>query len=511
MTRIAVLGLEHETNTFLPGRTTFEDFLAPGGWPRLSRGEEVFGALKGSGVAAAGAITAAAERDGVELVPILWTIALPGATVAEDAFARLTAEITERLAAAHAEAPLDAVFAEMHGAMVTEENDHAEEALALAIRRVIGPDVPLAVALDLHGNISDGFVDAVTLIEAYRTYPHVDMRETGARAMRRLLALLDGGPAPAKAVARPPFQIALTWQCTLFGPGREAVDEAEAMMDADPALAVATFFGFPLADIPGAGPTLVAQHPDPDAARAAAARLDALWLALEPRFDGPLPDAAEAVAAAMRTAAGPGHGPVVIADTQDNPGGGGPGDTTGLLAALLAADAPALLVHIADAAAATAAHEAGVGAVIDVPLGGRTLQGTGAPIDGPWTVLSLGDGSFVGEGPMYGGNAIALGPVACLARGNVRVIVAPKRMQASEPALPKHLGQDPFAAEILVVKSSVHFRGAYQDAAREVIVARAPGPVTADLADLPARRQLRRAAGRAPVPDATPAATTPTP
>ncbi len=192
----------------------------------------------------------------------------------------------------------------------------------------------------------------------------------------------------------------------------------------------------------------------------------------------------------------PGRGPVVIADTQDNPGGGGPGDTTGMLAALLAADAPALLVHMADAPAAAAAHAAGLGATIDVALGGRALPDTGAPVPGPWTVAALGDGNFVGEGPMYGGNAITLGPVACLSRGSVRVIVAPKRMQASEPALPKHLGQDPFAAQILVVKSSVHFRGAYQDRARAVIVARAPGPVTGDLADLPARRQTRRAAGR---------------
>ncbi|UOM35621.1 M81 family metallopeptidase [Acuticoccus sp. I52.16.1] len=495
--RIAILGLEHETNTFLPGRTTYEDFVAPGGWPPLSRGEAVLPALEGSGVATAGAVAAARTHGGVELVPILWTIALPGATVAEEAFARLMDDAIAGLKAAHAEAPLDGVFAEMHGAMVSEAHDHAEAHLAGAIRAALGPDVPLAVALDLHGNISDKLVDAATLLEAYRTYPHVDMKETGARAMRRLIAFLADGAAPQKAVARPPFQIALTWQCTLFGPGKAVVDEAEAMMAADPDLAVATFFGFPLADIPGAGPAIVTQHPDAATARSAARRLGALWDRLEPQFDGPLPDAPAAIAEAMQCAMEPGRGPVVIADTQDNPGGGGPGDTTGMLAALLAADAPALLVHIADADACAAAHAAGLGATIDVALGGRALPQTGAPIAGPWIVAALGDGRFVGEGPMYGGNHIALGPVACLTRGNVRVIVAPKRMQASEPALPKHLGQDPFEAQILVVKSSVHFRGAYQDRARRVIVARAPGPVTADLADLPARRQTKRAAGRA--------------
>ncbi|ORE94603.1 MlrC-like protein [Stappia sp. 22II-S9-Z10] len=504
--RIAVLGLEHETNTFLPTTTGYEDFVAPGGWPPLSVGDDVLSALDGSGVAAAGAIEAAKaarlRNDTVELVPILWTIALPGGVVTDDAFDRLADEIRRRLTAAHAEAPFDGVFAEMHGAMVTQSHDHAEEALALIIREIVGPHIPVAVALDLHGNISDGFLDAVSIVEAYRTYPHVDMKETGARAMRRLISkLVAGRKPPTKVTVRPSFQVALTWQCTLFGPGRTAVAEAEALMAADPALAIATFFGFPLADIPGAGPTIVAQHQDPAAARAAADHLAALWHTLEPQFDGPLPDAAEAVSEAMRLAAAPGDGPVVIADTQDNPGGGGPGDTTGLLAALLAADAPALLVHIADPAACEAAHAAGPGGTIDIAIGGRTMPETGAPVPGPWTVIATGDGAFTGEGPMYGGNRITLGPVACLAKGRVRVIVAPKRMQASEPALPKHLGQDPVAAEILAVKSSVHFRGAYHNAARAIIVAKAPGPVTADLSDLPARRQQRPAAGRRPAAD----------
>jgi len=498
VTRIAILGLEHETNTFLPGRTRWEDFLAPGGWPPMSRGAELIEILRGTSVATAGGLEAASEAD-VEVVPIFWALALPGATVEQAALDRIIDEITSRLAAAHAEAPLDGVFAEMHGAMVSEAHDHAEEALAAAIRGVVGPEVPIAAPLDLHGNISDAFVEAVTAIEAYRTYPHTDMRETGARAMRRLIALCQGGPLPAKVVARPPFQVALTWQCTLDGPGREVIETAEAMMAADPSLAIAQFFGFPLADIPGAGPLIVAQHSERACAARAVAQLDAQWRALEASFDGPIPHAREAVVAAIEAASGPGEGPVVVADTQDNPGGGGPGDTTGLLHALLAADAPALLVHIADADAVRAAHAAGIGARIDIAVGGRALPDTGEPVPGPWDVAALADGPFTGEGPMYGGTRIDLGPVACLSRGNVRVIVAPKRMQASEPGLPKHLGIDPFTVPILAVKSSVHFRGAYQSVARAVIVARAPGPVTADLADLPARRQTRPAAGRAVV------------
>lgn len=503
MKRIAVLGLQHETNSFVPGRTEWEDFLAPGGWPPMSRGAEVPANLAGTGVATAGALAEAARHADVAAVPVFWSLALPGPPVSDAAFARLTDEIAAGLRAALDDGPLDGVFAEMHGAMATESDDDPEASLAAAIRAVVGPHVPLALACDLHGNVSDRFVEAATLVEAYRTYPHVDMKRTGERAMARLLALLAGAPAPSFAVARPPFQVALTWQCTLSGPGARVAQEAERLMAADPALAIAQFLGFPLADVPDAGPAILAQHPDPAAAGAAAGRLDALWRSLEAQFDGPIPDAADAVAEAMRVASGPGTGPVVVADTQDNPGGGGPGDTTGLLSALLAARAEgAVLVHVADAEAAAAAHAAGVGATIDVAVGGRALPETGAPVPGPWRVEALAAGPFTGEGPMYRGARIDLGRLARLSQDGVHVIVAEKRMQASEPALPRRLGIEPADARILCVKSSVHFRGAYQDMARAVIVARAPGPVTADLCELPARRQTRPPAGRSSRPRA---------
>lgn len=499
MKRIAVLGLQHETNSFVPGRTEWEDFLAPGGWPPMSVGASVQAALAGTSVATAGALAEAARREDVTVVPIFWALALPGPTVSDAAFTRLVTVIADGLRTALEQGPLDGVFAEMHGAMATESDDDPEATLAETIRAVAGP-VPLAVACDLHGNVSDRFVNAVTLVEAYRTYPHVDMAATGARAMARLLAHLDGAPAPAIAVARPPFQAALTWQCTLSGPGQRVAEEAERLTTADPRLAIAQFFGFPLADVPDAGPAILAQHEDRSSAEAAAARLDTLWRALEAEFDGPIPDAAEAVAEAIRLARGPGEGPVLIADTQDNPGGGGTGDTTGLLSALIAADADAVLVHIADPAAAAAAHAAGIGATLEVAVGGRTLPATGAPVPGPWRVEALAHGPFTGEGPMYRGARIDLGTLARLSQGRTHVIVAERRMQASEPALPRRLGIEPATARILAVKSSVHFRGAYQTIARAIIVARAPGPVTADLSELPARRQLRPPAGRRRTP-----------
>ncbi|WP_108660321.1 M81 family metallopeptidase [Acuticoccus kandeliae] len=509
MTRVALFGLQHETNTFLPTLTGWDDFLTPGGWPKMSIGADVPAGLAGSRIASTGALAEAA-RAGVDIAPVFWAIALPSGTVEDAAFDRLVEIIVDGVAAAHAEAPLDGVFAELHGAMTTESHEDAEAEILSRLRARIGADIPIAVALDLHGNLSDAFFDHATLIEAYRTYPHVDMYQTGERAMARLLAHIGGTPAPAIRTRRPPFQVSLTFQATLAHPGATVIEAAEAMMAADPDLFIAQMFGFPLADIACAGPLMIAQHPDAATADAAAARMDALWRSLEGDFDGPLPDAAGAVAEAIALAAGPGAGPVVIADTQDNPGGGGPGDTTGLLEALIAGGAAgAVLVHIADPAAVEAAHAAGLGAVIDVAIGGRALPETGAPVPGPWTVSALADGPFTGVGPMYGGTVINLGPVALLTREGVSVIVAPRRMQASEPALIRHLGLEPADLPILAVKSSVHFRGAYQGMAKAILVACAPGPVTANLNDLPAVRQLRPPAGtRRPdtaAPDAAPA------
>ncbi|MDO9524792.1 MAG: MlrC C-terminal domain-containing protein [Gemmobacter sp.] len=275
--------------------------------------------------------------------------------------------------------------------------------------------------------------------------------------------------------------------------------KSRGLIAATPGLEVVTqFFGFPLADVPDAGPAVIAQATDAETANAAADHMLALWLAEEGTFSTRRLSAHQAVAEALQLAAGPGTGPVMVADTQDNPGGGGTGTTTGMLHALLAAGAVgSVMVHIADAPACVAAHAAGVGAMIDITIGAGTTDRFGPPVPGPWRVVALGSGSFTGIGPMYRGNAIALGPVALLEQAGVQVIVAPRKMQASEPGLLLHLGLAPETLRIIVVKSSVHFRGAYQPMARAILLALAPGLVESDLTRLDYRLATRKPARRA--------------
>ena len=193
--------------------------------------------------------------------------------------------------------------------------------------------------------------------------------------------------------------------------------------------------------------------------------------------------AEEAVAQAIRLAKSATR-PVVIADTQDNPGGGGHGDTTGLLAELIRQNAEGALVAIInDDTSADACHAAGQGGTLTLELGGKS---DGVPLTVQAHVLKLTDGTFIGTGPMAKGNPGAVGPSALIqVAPGVRVIVVSRKTQALDQALIRHVGIEPSDCKILVLKSSVHFRADFQPIAEQVIVAASPGPVVADPALLP--------------------------
>jgi microcystin degradation protein MlrC len=482
--KIALAGLQHETNTFAPDITEAVDFLAPGGWPKQARGEAVKAELAGTSVPMAGGLRVL-EDVGATAVPLLWTIALPAGPVRHAAFEALAEEIAERLKEA---LPVDGLFLELHGAMATTEDDDAEGALLEKLRDLVGPDLPIVVALDLHTNLSARMVQNADQLFAYLTYPHVDMADTGARAMRRLLEFAEGAPRPNKAFRQMPYLLPIVAQGTASAPVKDLYCAAMERSDVETMLTL----GFPLADVPDAGPALVVYGHVQEKIDAAADETLSQWVDAEPEFETRLSTAAEGVALAMQAT----KHPVVIADVQDNAGGGGANDTTGLLRALVDAKAEgALMVHIADANAANAATQAGVGAVLDIGVGGQSDPETGDPVKGPWRVIAVGDGRFTGVGPMYSGAAIEMGPVALLEQSGVRVIVAGKRMQASEPALIHHLGLDPATVPILCVKSSVHFRGAYENMAQEIILVATPGRVIMDLNALNYMKSRRRAAG----------------
>ena len=433
----------------------------------------------------------AALAAGHELVPLVWANACPSGPVTRDAFERIAAMILEALAAG---GPLDGLFLDLHGAMVTEHLPDGEGELLRRLRQA-APTPPIVAALDLHANLSDAMIRESHALVAYRTYPHVDLAATGARCLPLLERLMAGFPL-AKAHRRIDFLVPLPWQCTTIEPGRTLYAQLVAA-EAQGALSASICMGFPAADTPVCGPSVLAYASDAAIAERTAAELAAAFSAAEDRFAGRLWTAADAVAHAVASDA-----PVILADTQDNPGGGGSADTTGLLEALILARAEsALLALLCDPQAAAAAHAAGEGAVLrDLALGGRHGPEGVRPLRGNFTVVRLGDGRFTATGPMYGGNRMDLGPMALLrscAASGVEVAVASRRLQAADRAILHHLGVDPAARRILALKSSVHFRADFEALASEVLIVAAPGANTADPSLLPFRH-LRAGLRRGP-------------
>ncbi|MBB4686761.1 M81 family metallopeptidase [Amycolatopsis jiangsuensis] len=465
--KILAAGFQHETNTFAAAPAGYANFENGEGFPALRRGDDVLGLAKVN-LPIGGFLSALHD---VTVQPVIWAAASPSGPVTADAYERITGEI---LQAAREGAP-DGIYLDLHGAMVTEHHDDGEGELLSRLRAIVGRHVPIVASLDLHANLSERMFAAADALIAYRTYPHVDMAETGRRAAR-LLARRMAGEQLKPEWQRVPFLIPINAGCTDLEP-------AGSVYGALPeGLSFAA--GFPAADIPDCGPVVFGYGTA--GVREQVDRVHEQVTSLESDWAVALPGPEEAIADAIRLSV---EGPVVIADTQDNPGAGGTARTTGLLKALLAADCgPAAIGLFTDPAAAAAAHAAGVGATLTLDLGGEPAVPGDTPVRGRFVVEHLSDGRCRFDGPMMHGNVVDLGASACLRSGAVRIGVTSGRTQMFDRNLFRMVGIEPERQRIVVVKSSVHFRGDFAPMAAHVLVAKSPGVMAADPADLPWRR-----------------------
>jgi len=481
--RIAIAGFQHESHSFAPVPADLDAFRTPGGFPPLSRGPGVLAAIADTRLPINGAAEAL-RAAGAEVVPLVYAMAMPSAPLTREAFETISGWIVEDAARA---GPLDGLYLDLHGAMMAEHEPDGEGELMRRLRDRLG-GVPIAASLDLHANVTPAMVAFADVLTAYRTYPHVDMKETGARAARLLLRRLARAQPWARAFRQIDFLVPITAQCTLVAPMREVFGVRDHLEAETGVVDLSLAPGFPYCDFPHCGPAVTAYGDSEAVAEEAAGRLAEAFAAYRAELRQSVLSPEEAVERA-RAIASPLGPPVILADTQDNPGGGGHGDTTGLLRALIAGGVEGAVVGVLnDAEAARAAHDAGAGGAIDLALGGKS---DGQPLVARFRVLALGSGRFVCEGPMTRGNRADLGPMALIETGGVRVAVASRRMQAYDRAMFRHLGLAPERVPVLALKSSVHFRADFQPIAKEVLVVAAPGPVVADPAALPFRN-LRR-------------------
>ncbi len=482
MARIAIGGFQHETNTFSSIPASFADFEAPDAWPGLTRGGAMLEAVAGINLPAAGFVQEARSLHH-ELVPLTWCSAQPSGRVTRAAYEHISALLLEDLQRAGG---VDGVYLDLHGAMVAEHVDDADGETLRRVRALVGPDVPVVASLDYHANVSTLMTRAASALVSYRTYPHVDMAECGAQAARLLQDLLER-PRPAFALEQLDFLMPLTSQSTLVEPMSSLMDRARRLQQA-PLLSVCLMPGFPAADVADCGPSAYACGFSDAAAREAVADIAREVRAREHEFALELYSIEQAILVTTRHAAPRGR-PLILADTQDNPGGGGNADTMSLIKALVASGSRDVLAGvICDPEAAARAHAAGEGALVELQLGARAGTTGETPLAARYKVLALGDGRFTGTGPFYRGGRFELGPMALLEVGGVRIAVASRKQQAADQAMFRHLRAEPAEYAVLALKSSVHFRADFGPIASRILVVEAPGPNVADPAQLPFAR-----------------------
>ncbi len=454
--RIAIGGISHETSTFAKTPTTVRDFESGFG---LYRGPAVIERFRGTNICTGGFIEGAA-RHGFEPVPLLWTFAYPGGLIPLTDYNALKSEFLERLDQARQAGPIDGVLLDLHGAMVVEGIDDADGDFIESVRGAVGPDCPIVVTFDLHGNHTARRVAAATAIVGFDTYPHVDMAERGREAADLIVRTIRGEVHPVMAIKQMPFFWSAATQVTAHPPIDEAfqlIHEAELRPGI---LSITLATGFPWSDVPDMGPSVivVADRDQSLAERTASELSDWVYARRETWYRQPL-TTREALSAGEQA----GQYPIMLADMADNTGGGASGDSTEVLQTFIDLKlSPALVLYMVDPELAQAAHAAGVGAQLQTNVGGKSDQVQGPPVAGTVEVIALSEGKFTYDGPMYAGLTGDLGTSAWVRIGGVDVVVVSGRMQPLDQAFARSFGIDCSQMKYIAVKSAVHFRSGFE-------------------------------------------------
>lgn len=469
--RAAVLAVYHETNTFSPLRTDADQFAQ-----RWHVGDDLVREFDGTRTMVGGFIDGI-RAAGLELVPILATYATPSGTVTRAAFDAIADAVREGLVAA---GPIDGVLFEVHGDLMVEGMDDPEETLVGLVRE-LAPGAPIGTALDLHANMSRPRFTDVEIVIGYRTNPHVDTYERGVETVELLAPLLRGAPTPVRAHRGLAVVAAPSAQLTAEEPLRSLLARADELRSELGLLNVTVHAGYAYADAPYTGMGFEATA-DPDRASAAEVAVEAL-LALATATAGRFAtDFAAPEHAVVDALSGP--APVIIADTGDNINGGAPGDTTWLVHEALRHPEARFLCTLADPEALRAFRDAGVGARVRVPLGGRASERSGAPIDVDAQVIAIGDGRFRNTGPMATGALVDLGGAAWVRAGNVDVLVQGVPRQPNDPNMFHSIGISVGDYDVVLLKGAAALRAGWSSLAGRFVDAATRGETDSDVARL---------------------------
>ena len=477
--RVVIARMQHETNTFSPVPTPLSAFGAGNGIGPY-RDREALRVMRGARVAM-GAFIALAEARGCDLVTPLAAMAYPSAPVEAAAYTSMCDAICAAVARG-----CDAILLDLHGAMVAENSVDGEGDL-LARVRAVAPHTPLAVALDLHGNISRKIVANADIIVGYKTYPHIDMYETGEHAGRLLFDMLDGKIRPVLGFAQAPVLAQTLAMNTNFGAMQAALEGARWRELERGIIACSVFGGFPQADTPDAGMSVVvvANGNAALAGRTARWGADFLWSRRREFIFAQQP-LDKSLAAAHKAAARAGGKPVILMDHGDNVMSGGTCDTVDVLKAALATGFAGLVVGpTCDPQAVRQMLAAGVGATVTVALGNHTpMPGVGVyapePLILTGRVRMLSDGEYQVRGPIFTGDRMYMGRTAVLDTGSATIVVTSQPHEPLDLGCFETVGVDPREARFLVLKSRMYFRPVFEPLAAAVVPCASRGVTSSD-------------------------------
>lgn len=467
--RVAVGGLWHETNTFAAERTGLTEFESY----QLAAGQELLERY-GSTRTELGGMIATGKKLGFELQPLIYAAAVPAGTILQEAYEALAERLLGRLQGAM---PLDGVLLTLHGAAVAEETLDLDADLLKRVREVVGPSVPILATFDFHANIGTEMVAAADVLIGYDTFPHTDMFDRGAEAAQLLHRIQDKGARPKVAFCKLPLLTVPQMQATGEGPLVELFARLHEFEARSEAITASIALGFPYADVPQLGATVLAYADTAENAKRVADDLAGRLWSQRDRFTPDLlsiPDAVSAAVASHET-------PVVLVDPADNVGGGAPGDSTHLLAPLLAAGATGAVAVIWDPEVARAAAQVGVCGRFLGRLGGKTDELHGMPVEIEGRVVFSAETSYRHEGSYMHGFTTDMGLTAVLeVAGNLLVVTSLRTMPFDLGQL-RCVGIEPAEQRILIVKSARAWQAAFGPIAKNIIFADTAGVCPSNL------------------------------
>lgn len=472
--RFVLAMMKHETNTFSPVPTGLSAFDR-GASGKPPEGEAAIKSYAGTNNALA-AYLDLAKAAGAEFTVPIAASANPSAPVQTAAFEHIAGRICDAV-----KKGCDALFLDLHGAMVTETCDDGEGELLKRIRS-IRPDLPIAVALDFHTNLTADMIDNCTVMTGYCTYPHVDVYETGKRAGQTLLRALKGEVRPVIAWKSIPILSHTLSHAPSFEPMKSVMAKALAAEKSGAVLNASVFGGFPLADIPHVGMSAVVVT-DGNAKVGSALVEEMLDLAWTRREGFVFKN--EPAEVSITRAKGLDGGPVVLVDHGDNTASGGSQDVMEVLKEVIAQGLEDVAAGpFRDPAAVAELVKAGVGATVTVAIGGKTdvpaIGYKAEPLTVTGTVRAITDGRFKVTGPMGTGTTIDMGKTVVLDTGTVQIVVSERRSEPYDLGTFTHCGIDPTRKRYILIKSRQHFRAGFEPIAKHIVLVDGPGATTAD-------------------------------